>query len=332
MGLYKDKLVFDPTSAATIAASDQVGSYLFDAAGDLITSTLVGSDQALDVYVAGGASIDVALDGFYHVTNNPTPDTVGNVFAKRAASIGVDDLVNYVTSGAPNTDDVDPSQVVALDTTSYLHAWDGSAWDRLTVSADGLNINVNNSSDIGVQVNNEVDVNLQDGSGNDISSTGGALDINIASVGAVSFDVDLNDLQTDDAAHTGDGLAIGVRCEDGLLTAVSADQDFGLATADMYRRMYINDAPNIGVTLSKPTITDTAAEIAGTPQAGRTRILVQNLSNLDIYVGPSNAVTTSTGIRVAKGSLLELPWGEDLDLYAISSTGISSDVRVLEVA
>jgi len=44
----KTKFTFDPADAAS---SDTVGSYLIDSAGNLITSTLVGADQSLDVNV-----------------------------------------------------------------------------------------------------------------------------------------------------------------------------------------------------------------------------------------------------------------------------------------
>ena len=41
-------------NAGTIAEGDSIASYLTDAAGNLLTSTLVGSDQALDVNIAAG--------------------------------------------------------------------------------------------------------------------------------------------------------------------------------------------------------------------------------------------------------------------------------------
>jgi hypothetical protein len=34
---------------------------------------------------------------------------------------------------------------------------------------------------------------------------------------------------------------------------------------------------------------------------------------------------------IEKNGSMELPWGEDINLFAISASGISSDVRVLEL-
>lgn len=66
------------------AASDSVQSNLFDGAGNALTSTLVGSDQALDVNVVGGVNVEVDLS---HVddsvalgdgTNLLTSTTIGS--------------------------------------------------------------------------------------------------------------------------------------------------------------------------------------------------------------------------------------------------------------
>lgn len=83
----KDHLIFDTTDANTIVDSDSVGAYirsddgtliehetvnsverlavdatLKDGAGTALTSTLVGSDQALDVNVVSGVNVEVDLD------------------------------------------------------------------------------------------------------------------------------------------------------------------------------------------------------------------------------------------------------------------------------
>ena len=85
--ISKDQLVFDTTDAASIAASDKVGSHtlsgsgeligsetinsverlsvdstLKDGAGTALTSTLVGGKQGLDVNVIEGINVEVDLD------------------------------------------------------------------------------------------------------------------------------------------------------------------------------------------------------------------------------------------------------------------------------
>ncbi len=85
--ISKDSLVFDTTDAASIAASDKIGSHtlsgsgeligsetinsverlavdttLKDGAGTALTSTLVGGKQGLDVNVIEGINVEVDLD------------------------------------------------------------------------------------------------------------------------------------------------------------------------------------------------------------------------------------------------------------------------------
>ena len=116
---------------------------------------------------------------------------------------------------------------------------------------------------------------------------------------------------------------------DGLLTALSASNDRYDLLGDLYRRTWVNMAPNVGSSYEAATVTGTAAELVATPSAGRTHILIQNNGTKDIYLGDDGSVTTANGIRVSKDSSIELPWGEDLNIFAISSSG-SQDVRILE--
>ena len=66
-GVYQN--CFDPADAANAADYSTVGSYLLDASNNVITSTLVGSDQALDVNV-------VATSGQFA---EDTPHTSGDL-------------------------------------------------------------------------------------------------------------------------------------------------------------------------------------------------------------------------------------------------------------
>lgn len=200
--------------------------------------------------------------------------------------------------------------------------------NTLAIDASGyLTVNVNgtvsvSATDFDIRDLTHVSDSIKIGDGTDFLA--------VNTDGSINVEIDGN--VSDDAADSGDPVKVGSRSVDGLLSAISASDDRADLLSDMYRRVWVNDSPNVGITLSKPTISTTAAEIASTPQPGRTRILVQNLSNQAIYLGEDNTVTISTGIRVNKNMTLELPWGEDLDLWAISDTGITSDVRVLEMA
>jgi len=144
-------------------------------------------------------------------------------------------------------------------------------------------------------------------------------------------DLDITSQVADDDADSGNPLKVGGSGVSGALTALSATGDRYDMLGDLYRRTYVNDSPNIAIKLTAPTVSTTEVEIAPTPQGGRRRIVVQNLSNKHIYIGPTGVLST-TGIRIAQGGTMELPWGEDIPLFAISTAGVASDVRVLEVA
>lgn len=79
MGLSKEQLVFFPTDQAD---SDNVGAYLTDAAGNLLTSTLLSGKQALDVNIANDTfQIDVGTadkSTFTYGTSVEQP--IGGVF------------------------------------------------------------------------------------------------------------------------------------------------------------------------------------------------------------------------------------------------------------
>lgn len=136
----------------------------------------------------------------------------------------------------------------------------------------------------------------------------------------------------DDAVDTENPVKIGSRAVSGALTAVSATGDRANVISDLYRRVFINDSPNISVA-SAAVAVDNVAEVAlpTSALAGRRRMMIQNLGANDIYVGPTG-LTTASGMRVAKGSTLALEIGQNVSLYAISGNASASDVRVFELA
>ena len=147
----------------------------------------------------------------------------------------------------------------------------------------------------------------------------------------VLADIDLESDVADDEADTENPLKVGTRAVDGLLAAISASGDKANMVSDMYRRLYVVDAPNVGGSYAAEAITDTAAQIAATPLAGRTRILVQNTGNNPAYLAFDGSVTSSTGLVIEKGGYLELPFGEDLSLHAVCGTGDSTTLRVFQI-
>lgn len=185
--IAKERLVFD---TANIDESDKVGSYLLSADGTLITHTTEGAKEALDVSIANtsiavtATNLDirdlafatdkvdvsgssVSITGDVNVTQGTSPWVVS------ATNLDIRDL-------AFATDKVDVSGS-SVSITGDVNVTQGtSPW---VVSATDLDIrDLNFSTD-------SVTSRLQDGSGNALTSTAGALDVNIAS-SDISIDIE----------------------------------------------------------------------------------------------------------------------------------------------
>jgi len=79
------------------------------------------------------------------------------------------------------------------------------------------------------------------------------------------------------------------------------------------------------------SVTNTAAEIVATPLANRVKMLIQNLGANDVYAGPDNAVTSSNGMKIPKGSSMEMNFDTGSDIWLITSAG-TANIRVSEYA
>ena len=82
---------------------------------------------------------------------------------------------------------------------------------------------------------------------------------------------------------------------------------------------------------SAASATSTASELAATPLTGRSKVIIQNLGNADVYIGPTSGVTTANGVLLPKGSSFDYPFDETANIFAITGGG-TSDIRVLEAA
>jgi hypothetical protein len=164
--MLTNRLVFDPTDANTLASSSNVGAYvragndgdliasqlisgeewlntaaaLHDGAGTALTSTLVGSDQALDVNIVNSLTVDVDLDGIYNVSTNADPDNVGIIAHTRAASLTDTQQVERTTADNPDTDSIAPANVVGLDVNAFMLGFDGTNWERVRTYDGGFKV------------------------------------------------------------------------------------------------------------------------------------------------------------------------------------------------
>lgn len=139
----------------------------------------------------------------------------------------------------------------------------------------------------------------------------------------------------DDAVDSGNPMKVGTRALSGVLTAVSTTGDRADMISDLYRRLRTNSTPNISGANAAVSIADTAGGTAvfASPALGRCRVQVQNNSatNKPIWLG-FGTVTIANGIRLNAGASWTEEIGPDLALKAITDTGVTNDVRVMQLA
>lgn len=335
MSLTKQNLLFDE---ADIAGSDQVGAHILGSSSAKITSTLVSGKEALDVNVANTISTQL--------TSEYAEDSAHSSGDNGVAILGVrqDTLAASVDADG----DYASLKVNALGEV-YVHDTDvkaelvaaNASLDAIEASVAAIDIDTSSIITELQAVNTELDT--QTGHLASIAAEDFATETTLAAIKAqtdqfvfdtgrlkVLADIALESDVADDAADTENPLKVGTRAVSGLLSAISASGDKANMISDMYRRVRFTDAPSVGASVASVAVAATATQIDASALAGRTRIMVQNVGAKDIYIGFSNAVAVANGLKVAKGAVLELPFGEDLDLYGISDGG-SSEVRLVQI-
>lgn len=79
------------------------------------------------------------------------------------------------------------------------------------------------------------------------------------------------------------------------------------------------------------TVGATAAQLDATPLSGRSKVVVQNLSNKKVWIGFSAGVTTASGILVHPSGFFEEILGAGVTVYAIGEQA-GQDVRLAQYA
>ena len=273
-----------------------------DGAGNPITSHSDNGSQALDVHVTNPIPVEVEIDGVYDVSTNPDPANVGLVGTTRTATPTDANQTLRLTGAGVGADSIDPANITALDVNSFGMMWDPTAikWERIRGNTtDGLLVKFSNTS---------------------FSVTQGT------TPWEVSGDV------ADGAADAGDPVKVGSRSEWGALNAIAANNDRADFISDKYRRVYVNNGSNIALLQSQKNASSAGAVAAPTTAlAGRRNIIVQNLSNKEVYIG-SGTVAANDGLVLAARASISLDIGQDVPLYILGSTVANQDVRVLELA
>jgi hypothetical protein len=170
--ISKEQLVFDTTDAASIAASDKVGSHtlsgsgeligsetinsverlsvdstLKDGAGTALTSTLVGGKQGLDVNVIEGINVEVDLDAADDSVASHLFDGTGNAISSTGGALHISDAGGSITVDAT---DLDIRDLTAASDSVQAWAYDGAGTaltSTLVGSDQALDVNIVQASD-----------------------------------------------------------------------------------------------------------------------------------------------------------------------------------------
>jgi len=333
--ITKDQLIFD-TSA--VADSDSVGAFVRSSDGTLIDHVTIATVDrlAVDATLNDGAGNDLSSTaGALHV------DVQNASIVVTATDLDIRDLdytqdnVEIKDAGgdalAINADGSINSVVTAtdLDIRDLTHVSDSV---KIGDGTDLLDILVEDAASAGGEKGIMPLGIRQDAGGSPVSADGDYHPFVFNDDGELKVAADLVSNIADDAADSGNPHKVGSRSynQGSALGTVDAS-DRADMLSDLYRRVFINSSPNVGLLASTESISDSASNIASSPLAGRMKMLIQNVGDNEVYLGHSG-VTSSNGIILRRRTSVEFDLGEALDLYAVCASTESSELRLLELA
>jgi len=396
---WKNRLVFD--IAESFDENDNIGAFLRDAAGDLITSQVNGSQQALDVGInVAGVQVDPRDTRALTNADVVTAEQGTSPWVVSATDLDIRDLafatdsvdvsgssvsitgdVNVTQGTSPwvvsatdldirdlafATDKVDASgSVVALDAPTLaalesITVQNGAGAAAVNIQDGGNSITVD-ASDLDIRdldaAQDSVASWTNDGSGNPISSTGGALDVNITN----SLTVDINGVYDVGTNPTPDNVGIisstrsaspsdttqtfrssGAAASSDAVVAADVQgldvNSFGMSyngtTWDRIRsrnnELIVNDTANIAILNTQKNVTTSTGALLGSQLANRKYLLIQNAGSGTIYIGASG-VSVANGFPIGAGSVAELRCGPAVSVHAVTNSG-TRDGRILELS
>lgn len=352
----KHQIVANP---ASLVDGDSIASYLVSAAGSLITSETIGSNEHAHVknpseYVDGTAYSAAAdyLQAIAVVDNagNYVPFTL-NAAGELPVSATVDFAGDYAEDSAHVSGDVGLfSLAVRRDTRDSGVDSDG----------DYASFNINAVGELWVK-DADVLAELVD-QGTTLDSTltelleqGTVLDniyteqlaqgVTLDSILADTATIDSQTLsiqntltalsKAEDAAHSsGDqGIqALAVRKDTSGSNAANGDYTSLLTWSE--GSLKVVDTANGSILQQQISVTDTATALPASALANRKSLMIQNTGANKLWVG-SGTVTTSgatAGIEFPPNSFMEMDVGPAVTVYAIKNGATGNNVNILEMA
>jgi hypothetical protein len=191
----KDHLIFDTTDATTIADTDSVGAFVRANDGSLITKHIINQDTKASL-IAQGLLFESIL-----------PGAIGNTYSFEVVDTGGSGPLSFTEVGGAIVLDLvgltpTTAQVASfLSTNTYAIVTAVTPTGNVVVAAE---LPFAGGSDTSIHNHLDVYAAMADGAGNPISSTNGALDVNITN----AINVDINGIYNVSTNPTPDNVGI----------------------------------------------------------------------------------------------------------------------------
>ena len=347
--MAKDHIRFDTTDADTIADSDKILSGIISSDGStLITDTLEGGKQGLDVYVIN-ANIDVNLqDGAgnditstggaldVNIASGSITVTPESVHAEDAAHVSGDD---GSFSLSIRIDDItaDNSALLAGTNGDYQGTFTNASGEMYVKSTDTDNLLTTIDSVLDAIAVEQLD-------------QGTTLDSILADTTAIladtaSIDANISSLtKLEDSAHvSGDAgvQTLAVR-NDTLSSLVDTNGDYAPLQVDASGALYTtisgdittSDAAlansSIANAVNTLAVANTAEDVVASPLTDRKYLFVYNNDNKKMFIG-ATGVTAANGFPISPGSYMELRAGAAIDIEYVAAD-LGHEIRTLELS
>lgn len=334
MGMYQIKV-----DTTTIANGSSIAAYLTDAAGALITSTLVGAKQSVD-------------------TLSPADHAEGVTFV--AGDYG--SLALGVNSSTGNYEPLQlnaSNELIVAATVSFTaeHNEDApftngdSGIATLLVRQDTLAVSTSADSDYGSFKSNNLGelyvfdttthttltaikgdtASIVTNTGTIVTNTGNTA----TNTSTISSTLTALSKAEDAPSVSGDqGIqALAVR-KDAQGSNVNADGDYASLIVWSEGSLKVVDVANGTILQQQVSITNTAAQVPAANLANRKTLMLQNTGANKLFIG-SSTVTSSgatTGIELPANSFMELECGPAVNVYAVKVGATGNTLNVLEMA
>jgi hypothetical protein len=292
-------------NTTTLADGDSIAAYLVDSAGTLLTSTTVGSDEALDVNIV---------------------QTVG-VYAEDSAHTSTDNgyfmlAIRNDAGGTLSSADGD-YEGLQLNATGLLRTEAAFANDFTYLEDSGHTTGDRGAFMMGVR--------------NDANAALTSTDLDYSPIATDSAGrIKSADSQNEDSAHTsGDSgsFVLGVRADSAGASLAGTDGDYSMIQTWSNGEVKSVDIVNEANLQQVVSVGTTAAQLPAANLARRKTLFIQNLENPSVYIGSSTVTVAGAtrGLLLNKGAFITIDAGPDNDIYGIVASG-TNDVAVWEHA